>query len=132
MRTRCLNEKSDQYPEYGGRGIKVALAWDSFAAFLADMGERPAGTTLDRWPDVNGDYAPGNCRWATMQQQENNKRNNVLLTHGGKTQTVAEWARETGLIYQTIRQRLKHGWSVAEALTLPPDRRPQRLTSSTR
>lgn len=132
MRTRCLNPKSDQYPQYGGRGIKVAEAWDSFEVFLADMGERPAGTTLDRWPDVNGDYRPGNCRWATMRQQENNKRNNVLLTHAGKTQTVAEWAREKGLIYQTIRARLRAGWSVAEALDMPPDRRTHRVTASTR
>ena len=81
------------------------------------MGPRPAGTTLDRWPNVNGDYEPGNCRWATMREQENNKRNNITLTHDGRTQTVAEWAREAGIGYQTIRKRMEASWSDAEVLT---------------
>lgn len=117
MRTRCLNPQSSQWPRYGGRGIKIADRWSDFTAFLADMGPRPAGTTLDRWPNVNGDYEPGNCRWATMREQENNKRNNVTLTHDGRTQTVAEWARETGIGYQTIRKRMEASWSDAEVLT---------------
>lgn len=119
MKTRCLNPNSDQYPAYGGRGIGIAPAWLDFEGFLADMGERPPGTTLDRWPNVDGSYAPGNCRWATMREQENNKRNNVLFEHDGKTQTVAEWARESGVPYQTLRKRLDAGWSVHQALTQP-------------
>ncbi len=125
MKTRCTNPRSDQYPAYGGRGIRVAPAWLDFRAFLADMGERPPGTTIDRWPNVDGDYEPGNCRWATMREQENNKRNNVLVTHDGKTRTVAEWARETGIGYQTIRKRLLGGWTPAESLTLAISRRPR-------
>lgn len=120
MRTRCLNPNSSQWPRYGGRGIKIAGRWEDFAAFLADMGPRPAGTTLDRWPDVNGHYQPGNCRWATMLEQENNKRNNVRLTHDGRTQTVAEWSRETGIGYQTIRKRMEAGWSAVDTLTVKP------------
>jgi hypothetical protein len=125
MKTRCTNPRSEQYPTYGGRGIRVTPAWLDFSAFIADMGERPPGTTLDRWPNVNGDYEPGNCRWATMREQENNKRNNVLVTHEGRTQTVAEWAREKGLVYQTLRARLRGGWTTAEAMTFTVSRRPR-------
>lgn len=74
---RCLKPQNKRYPSYGGRGIRMCDAWrDSFAAFLADMGERPEGTTLDRI-DVNGHYEPGNCRWATKVEQARNTRTNV-------------------------------------------------------
>lgn len=118
MRTRCLNENSSQYHRYGGRGISICKEWDDFTVFFRDMGERPTGTTLDRI-DSNKGYSPDNCRWSTMKIQENNKRNNVLLTFNGKTQTVAQWADETGIGYQTIRARINMGWSIEEALTLP-------------
>lgn len=118
MRTRCLNENSSQYHRYGGRGISICKEWDDFTVFFRDMGERPTGTTLDRI-DSNKGYSPDNCRWSTMKIQENNKRNNVLLTFNGKTQTVAQWADETGIGYQTIRARMNMGWSTEEALTLP-------------
>jgi hypothetical protein len=72
--TRCDNPKSRDYPSYGARGIAVCGRWRSFDNFLADMGPRPNGMTLDRWPNVNGNYEPGNCRWATRNQQAKNKR----------------------------------------------------------
>lgn len=76
MKNRCLNPNVDNYRFYGGRGITVCARWrDSFEAFLADMGERPEGKTLDRFPNKNGNYEPGNCRWATMVEQMQNTRN---------------------------------------------------------
>lgn len=74
MRQRCSNPRATGFEYYGARGIKVCQRWESFEAFLADMGERPIGKTLDRWPNVNGDYEPSNCRWATASEQARNQR----------------------------------------------------------
>lgn len=110
MIERCCNAASNDYPDYGGRGISVHESWrSSFQAFLSDMGECPAGMSIDRI-DTNGNYEPGNCRWTTALIQGNNKRNNVMIAHNGVTKTVTQWARITGLNAATIRWRHKHGW----------------------
>lgn len=118
MVRRCSVPSASDYPDYGGRGISVCERWKDFKSFLEDMGERPEGQTIER-KDVDGDYEPGNCRWATCIEQSNNKRTNRTLTVDGRTQTIAEWGRERGLHPKTIRQRLLLGWSDEEAVSRP-------------
>lgn len=117
MISRCENPRFPKFKSYGARGIKVCQRWrHDFAAFMADMGERPEGMTLDRI-DNDGDYEPSNCRWATLLEQSINKRNTVRLTHNGKTMSLVEWSSITGIPYGTIRQRIyRYGWSVEQAL----------------
>jgi hypothetical protein len=118
MLNRCRNANVVCYPHYGGRGIKVCERWHSFPAFLADMGEPPEGTTIER-VDNDGDYAPGNCRWATRKEQMNNTRACKLVTYNGKTQTVAAWAEELGINRYTLYNRLNdYGWSIEQSLTV--------------
>lgn len=120
MKYRCLNPNCHAYALYGGRGITVCEQWMQFDGFLRDMGESPDGYSLDRI-DVNGNYEPGNVRWATVIQQARNRRNNNLLQFNGETLTIAEWSEITGLGWETIKSRIKRGWSVGDALTLPVD-----------
>lgn len=120
MRDRCRNPNSKRYADYGGRGITVCDRWDSFENFLSDMGERPDGKTLDRYPDVNGNYEPGNCRWATTKQQANNVRRSVFLEFDGRRMTASEWGEEIGICQKLIRQRIKSGWTAEQALTIKP------------
>ncbi len=127
MRQRCTNPKAKHFDRYGGRGIRVCDAWNDFRVFLADMGERPSkGHSIDR---INGDgnYEPGNCRWATRREQQNNLKNNVLITHDGKTLSISAWSRETGISINNLRYRINHGWPVAEALSRRPDPHNKRL-----
>ena len=118
IKQRCYNEKNAAYPDYGGRGITVCDQWkDSFEAFYADMGPRPdPEMSIDR-RDVNGNYTPENCRWATQVEQCSNRRNNRLIEHNGKTKTLTQWAREAGLHPTTIRLRLRNGWTMDQAMT---------------
>jgi hypothetical protein len=116
MKRRCLDEKNHRYQNYGGRGIKLCYQWRSFDAFLLDMGVKPEGMTLER-KDVNGDYTPSNCVWATHKEQANNKTSNRHLTHDGLTFTTSQWADRTGISHVTLRMRLHRGWDVARALT---------------
>ncbi len=131
MKVRCLNKRHWAYRYYGGRGVKVCRRWlDSFTNFYEDMGPRPSPNhTLDRYPDTAGDYEPANCRWATWEQQQNNRRNNRRLTHGGVTKNLAEWGRATGLDPTLIRHRIdRRGWPVGAALTTPAADRRRLLT----
>lgn len=121
MKRRCLNPNASQFAYYGGRGITICQRWiDSFEAFLADMGPKPSPKhTLDRHPDPNGPYEPGNCRWATQSEQVTNSRTALRLTHAGITDTAAGWGRRLGMKATVICGRLFHGWSVERALTEP-------------
>jgi hypothetical protein len=120
MMQRCTDTNSAAYPRYGGRGIKVCDRWRKFANFLADMGARPEGKSLDRWPDNDGNYEPGNCRWATPEEQAANTRTNHTITAAGRTQTITAWARELGVDPGAIRYRIdKMGWDPERAVTTP-------------
>jgi hypothetical protein len=114
---RCRTPSNTSYPRYGALGIQVCDEWaESFDAFYRDMGDPPSDLhTVDR-RDTKGHYTPENCRWVTMEVQQNNRCNNVNLTVDGRTQSVAVWARERGIPEDTIRYRLKRGWSHAEAV----------------
>jgi hypothetical protein len=113
MKSRCENPHSDQYPRYGGRGIRVCERWQSsFEHFLADMGERPEGTTLDRFPNSNGNYEVSNCRWANAKDQARNRSSNVAITYEGRTQTMAAWCEEFGLSKALVHYRIKRGHSL--------------------
>jgi hypothetical protein len=93
IKARCQKPQNPAYPYYGGRGIKLCERWQSFENFAADMGERPPGLTVDRM-DSNGDYEPGNCRWATREEQSNNTSANRFIVFQGRRQTIGKWARE--------------------------------------
>jgi hypothetical protein len=123
MITRTTNPNFDRYADYGGRGITVCPEWrESFEAFVRDMGPSYADhLTIDR-VDVDGNYEPGNCRWATYKEQARNTRRNRYLTFRGRTKAVAEWAEVLGLKPQAVIDRLDDsGWSVERALTTGAD-----------
>lgn len=111
MRTRCNNPNFPKYPRYGGRGIRVCERWDRFENFLADMGERPAGMSIDRI-DNDGDYCPENCKWSTNKEQSRNQRWTVRLTYNGETKTRQEWCEIHGIKLSTFRHRLSRGWTL--------------------
>lgn len=111
MLQRC-REKD---PRYGGRGIKVCKRWLKFENFLKDMGERPAGMSIER-KDNDGNYEPSNCKWATPKEQTRNSSRNVKITMNGKTQCVADWAAELKVPAKRVYARLKMGWGIQHAL----------------
>ena len=122
MKGRCCNKRNKRYPDYGGRGIKVCSEWlDSFEAFRewALANGYQDDLTIER-KDVNGDYCPENCCWATQKEQQNNRRNNHYLTYQGRRQTIKQWAEETGINEVAIYSRInKLGWPPERALTEP-------------
>ena len=122
MHRRC-DPASGRSKHWGDRGITVCDRWRTFENFLADMGPRPEGMTLDRI-DNNGNYEPSNCRWATWRQQHRNRRNNRSLTAHGETMLVCEWAELLGVRASLLMQRIyKFGWSEEDAVTIPFRRR---------
>lgn len=106
MKGRCYMPTNGSYVNYGARGISVCDRWrQSFESFLTDMGSRPSAKHSIERIDVNGNYEPSNCKWATRFEQENNKRTNVFVTWNGKTLTYSQWARELNENPATIRER---------------------------
>lgn len=119
MIQRCTNPKATHFQHYGGRGIVICERWRIFKNFYEDMGAKPdPKMEIDRI-DNNRPYSPENCRWATRSEQMSNRRNNHLITHNGRTQTLTQWSKETGLRYNTIIRRIESGWTVEQALTRP-------------
>ena len=114
MKDRCCNPNNANYPHYGGRGIKICERWlNSFENFFADMGKRPAGCSIDRYPNNDGNYEPGNCRWATRSEQGRNRgRYNHPITAFGQTKLQTEWAQILNTSDSHIRFTLKRGKTI--------------------
>lgn len=121
IKNRCYNKRAAKYPQYGGRGIAVCAEWkDSFEPFRdwALSNGYSKDLTIER-KDVNGNYCPENCCFATQKTQQNNRRNNRRITFNGETNTMAQWADITGISYSAIQHRLDRGWPIEEVLTRP-------------
>lgn len=123
MRQRCNDPNCPQYPRYGGRGIKVSERWNSFESFLEDMGLPPTGKHQPDRIDNDGDYELGNVRWATPQQNANNRSNNRFYEYCGERKTLREWANRTGIKYSTLQYRIDHGWTMERALNESVDQK---------
>ena len=127
MMARCYRAKSAHYDLYGGRGITVCDEWHDEETFgtWAEASGFQKGLTIER-KDVNGNYCPENCTWATPKQQANNRRNTIFLEWNGQRKSVHQWADELGVSASTLKNRYYLGWSVEEILTLSVSRRKPR------
>lgn len=121
MIDRCCNKKNKRYYDYGGRGIKVCDEWQSgtrvFYAWCTKVGYKP-GLQINRI-DNNGNYEPSNCNFVTQLVNVNNTRGNHYVTWGGKTQTIAMWARDLGVRPQALQHRFTRNWPLEKAMTQP-------------
>lgn len=128
MKRRCRNDKHIGVKGYGQRGITYTKRWEVYKNFCDDMLESynkhveeygEDNTSIDR-VDVNGNYVPSNCRWATRKEQGSNLRNNRNITYKGETHTITEWSRILGINKATLADRLDKGnWSIEKAFTTP-------------
>lgn len=121
MKRRCYNPEEKFYKDYGGRGIKICDEWmdkkeghSNFQKWAVENGWEE-GRSIDRI-DVNGNYEPSNCRWATPEEQANNRRNNNYITINGVTKTTSEWARQIGISQNAFTGRINSGWTGEELL----------------
>lgn len=110
MKERCRNPKSPNWKNYGGRGISICERWLKFENFLFDMGKCPFGKSIERINN-NGNYCPENCKWATALEQQNNRRNNRVISFNGETMTVYQWGRKLNMIPETLSLRFKR-WGI--------------------
>lgn len=133
MWKRCTDRNNPSYRRYGGRGICVCKRWEMFEEFFADVGVKPSQEhSLDR-KDNDGDYEPGNTRWATVSEQQSNKRNNRIIEAFGERKTISEWSRTTNISVQALSMRIDTiGWSVERALTTHVREKKTALTSAIR
>lgn len=124
MKERCYNKNHVHYKNYGGRGITVCEEWKndfiSFYKWSMDNGYSE-NLTLDR-VNGNSNYSPENCRWTTPLEQQNNTRNNRILTVNGRSQSIARWSAEMSIPYSTIYSRLCNGWNEQDAVMYPVDK----------
>lgn len=117
---RCERSSNKSFKYWGGRGISMCPRWrENFANFLADMGRKPSPAHMIDRIDNNGNYEPGNCRWATRKEQMRNRRNRRSITVEDRTMCLAEWSEEAGIKVSTIWQRLRNGWAPERAVTEP-------------
>lgn len=125
MLSRCNNQNNTLYKNYGGRGISVCDEWKNFSAFREwalkagyQEGNNKVICSIERI-NVNGNYDPLNCKWATAKEQQNNTRRNVRLTYNDETKTLAQWAGVFGIRYSTFMSRYRRGWSIERIATTP-------------
>lgn len=120
MRNRCYDKNNNRYDYYGGRGIRICDEWQQFEPFMEWALEHGYNDNLsiDRI-DVDKDYSPDNCRWATVKEQANNKTSNRVYTYNGETHNIREWADKLGFTYIKLWNRFDRGWSVERALGTP-------------
>lgn len=120
IKSRCYRETNKCFHRYGGRGITVCDRWlESFENFLADMGERPSdGHSIDRI-DPDGNYEPSNCRWATYQEQNRNRRSNRMISLNGEEVPLVEACERLNVDYHLVRDRVLRGWSFDRAIAEP-------------
>ena len=120
MKSRCFNPKNKAFSFYGGRGITICEKWkNSFQAFLADVGRRPDPKLTIERIDNNGNYEPGNVRWATMKEQSLNTRSVRLITIDGTTDSFTSWAHRFGLNHRLVERRVAKGWDFLDAICAP-------------
>lgn len=121
MRRSCYDTDYKDYERYGARGISVCDEWiQDFQAFLAHVGTRPSKDhSIDRYPNNDGNYEPGNVRWADKTEQARNRRSSKLMTLDGITKSMVEWSEEFGIRYSIMKSRVRHGWSLARIKATP-------------
>lgn len=120
MKNRCYRTANANYMDYGARGVVVCERWiDSFENFLSDMGLRPSDNHSLERKNVDGNYEPENCCWATMKEQNRNRRDNVHLTHNGITMVLSAWAERLSIPAGSLKNRIRRGWTVDRALSTP-------------
>jgi hypothetical protein len=120
IKARCLNPNNPEYHNYGGRGITICDRWkNSFANFLEDMGAAPSEIhSVDRYPNMNGNYEPGNCRWATPKEQARNTRGNVFIQYNGETLCIMDWANRIGLSFSGVMYHLRNGKTIEQIIAV--------------